>query len=208
MRCEPGGPPGDFVVAPPNPVTPTGRGSDAQFALNPTPTGNQREGRPLSADHQPDCPRTPTGHPPMAPAMERRPCRRPHRARPLRSGGIPYQLVRQPQFRLTAAPDRARPRARAVSFAAPSVSTTVASCGVAAYFGLTSRRWQSGSSIDVQGRISKAGDADVRRALCEAASGLMTRDSRAGTRSRAGAGRSPNAPTTARPVSLWRASWR
>ena len=36
---------------------------------------------------------------------------------------------------------------------------------VAAYFGLTSRRWQSGSSIDVQGRISKAGDGDVRRAL-------------------------------------------
>jgi hypothetical protein len=46
---------------------------------------------------------------------------------------------------------------------------------VAAYFGLTSRRWQSGSTIDVQGRISKAGDADVRRALYEAASGLMTR---------------------------------
>lgn len=46
---------------------------------------------------------------------------------------------------------------------------------VAAYFGLTSRRWQSGTSIDVQGRISKAGDADVRRALYEAASGLMTR---------------------------------
>ena len=46
---------------------------------------------------------------------------------------------------------------------------------VAAYFGLTSRRWQSGNSIDVQGRISKAGDADVRRALYEAASGLMTR---------------------------------
>jgi transposase IS116/IS110/IS902 family protein len=36
---------------------------------------------------------------------------------------------------------------------------------VAAYFGLTSRRWQSGSSIDVKGRISKAGDPDVRRAL-------------------------------------------
>nr|WP_233999300.1 transposase [Erythrobacter sp. HI0063] len=35
---------------------------------------------------------------------------------------------------------------------------------VAAYFGLTSRRWQSGSSIDVKGRISKAGDPDVRRA--------------------------------------------
>lgn len=46
---------------------------------------------------------------------------------------------------------------------------------VAAYFGLTSRRWQSGSTIDVQGRISKAGDADVRRALYEAAFGLMTR---------------------------------
>lgn len=34
---------------------------------------------------------------------------------------------------------------------------------------------QSGTSIDVQGRISKAGDADVRRSLYEAASGLMTR---------------------------------
>jgi transposase len=28
---------------------------------------------------------------------------------------------------------------------------------IAAYFGLTSKRWQSGSSIDFQGRISKAG---------------------------------------------------
>ena len=46
---------------------------------------------------------------------------------------------------------------------------------VAAYFGLTSRRWQSGTSIDVQGRIPKAGDADVRRALYEAASALMMR---------------------------------
>jgi transposase len=46
---------------------------------------------------------------------------------------------------------------------------------VAAYFGLTSRRWQSGSSIDVEGRISKAGDPDVRRALYEAASALLTR---------------------------------
>jgi transposase len=46
---------------------------------------------------------------------------------------------------------------------------------VAAYFGLTSRRWQSGSSIDVQGRISKAGDPDVRRALYEAASAMLTR---------------------------------
>lgn len=46
--------------------------------------------------------------------------------------------------------------------------------GVAAYFGLASRRWQSGTSIDFQGRISKAGDADVRRSRCEAASGLET----------------------------------
>jgi transposase len=46
---------------------------------------------------------------------------------------------------------------------------------VAAYFGLTSRRWQSGKSIDVQGRISKAGDPDVRRALYEAAFALLTR---------------------------------
>ncbi len=46
--------------------------------------------------------------------------------------------------------------------------------GVAAYFGLTSRRRQSGSSIDVHGRISKAGDPDVRRALYEAASALLT----------------------------------
>lgn len=46
---------------------------------------------------------------------------------------------------------------------------------VAAYFGLTSKRWQSGSSIDIKGRISKAGDADVRRALYEAASAMLTR---------------------------------
>jgi transposase len=46
---------------------------------------------------------------------------------------------------------------------------------VAAYFGLTSRRWQSGKSVDVQRRISKAGDGDVRRALYEAASALLTR---------------------------------
>jgi transposase len=46
---------------------------------------------------------------------------------------------------------------------------------VAAYFGLTSKRWQSGTSIDVQGRISKAGDADVRRSLFEAATVLLTR---------------------------------
>jgi transposase len=32
---------------------------------------------------------------------------------------------------------------------------------VAAYFGLTAKRWQSGSSIDIKGRISKAGDPVV-----------------------------------------------
>lgn len=46
---------------------------------------------------------------------------------------------------------------------------------VGAYFGLTSKRWQSGSSIDIQGRISKAGDAEVRRSLYEAASSMLTR---------------------------------
>lgn len=46
---------------------------------------------------------------------------------------------------------------------------------VAAYFGLTSRRRQSGTSIDVQGRISKAGDPEMRRALYEAAGAMLTR---------------------------------
>ena len=46
---------------------------------------------------------------------------------------------------------------------------------VAAYFGLTSKRWQSGTSIDVKGRISKAGYPDVRRTLYEAASAMLTR---------------------------------
>lgn len=40
---------------------------------------------------------------------------------------------------------------------------------------MTSRRWRSGTSIDIQGCISGAGDTDVRRALYEAASRLMTR---------------------------------
>lgn len=46
---------------------------------------------------------------------------------------------------------------------------------VAAYFGLTSKRWQSGTSIDIRGSISKAGDPDVRRTLYEAASAMLTR---------------------------------
>ena len=46
---------------------------------------------------------------------------------------------------------------------------------VGAYLGLTSRRWQSGTSINVQGHISKAGDGDVRHPLYEAANILLTR---------------------------------
>jgi transposase len=44
-----------------------------------------------------------------------------------------------------------------------------------ASFSLPSKRWQSGTSIDVHGRISKAGNSDVRRALYEAASAMLTR---------------------------------
>ena len=46
---------------------------------------------------------------------------------------------------------------------------------VGAYLGLTSRRWQSGTSIDIQGHISKAGDGDVRHPLFEAANIMLTR---------------------------------
>jgi transposase len=40
---------------------------------------------------------------------------------------------------------------------------------------LTARRWQSGSSIDVPGHISKAGDGDVRHPLYEAANNMLVR---------------------------------
>ena len=46
---------------------------------------------------------------------------------------------------------------------------------VGAYFGLTSRRWQSGTSVDVQGHISRAGDGEVRHPLYEAANIMLTR---------------------------------
>lgn len=46
---------------------------------------------------------------------------------------------------------------------------------VGAHFGLTPKRWQSGTSIDFQGRISKAGEGEVRTLLYEAASCLLTR---------------------------------
>lgn len=45
---------------------------------------------------------------------------------------------------------------------------------VAAHFGLTPRRYQSGE-LDNPGRISKAGDADVRSALYAAANAMMMR---------------------------------
>jgi transposase len=45
---------------------------------------------------------------------------------------------------------------------------------VAAYFGLTSRRWQSGKSIDVQGRTARRAMLTCG-ALYEAASALLTR---------------------------------
>ena len=46
---------------------------------------------------------------------------------------------------------------------------------VGAHFGLTPRREQSGTSVDNDGHISKAGDGQVRTALYEAASAMMTR---------------------------------
>jgi transposase len=46
---------------------------------------------------------------------------------------------------------------------------------VGAYFGLTPKRWQSGETIDRQGRISKQGDKDVRRCLFEAAHILLVK---------------------------------
>lgn len=48
---------------------------------------------------------------------------------------------------------------------------------VAAHFGLTPRRFQSGE-MDNPGHISRAGDADVRCALYTAANAIMTRSSR------------------------------
>jgi len=45
---------------------------------------------------------------------------------------------------------------------------------VGAYFGLTSRRYQSGE-VDYSGRISRCGDSLVRAYLYEAASSLLTR---------------------------------
>ena len=48
---------------------------------------------------------------------------------------------------------------------------------VAAHFGLTPRRLQSGE-MDIEGRISKSGDTEVRRTLYTAANAMLTRSSR------------------------------
>jgi transposase len=45
---------------------------------------------------------------------------------------------------------------------------------VGAHFGLTPRKWQSGT-IDIDGKITKQGDGDVRTALCEAAGSMLMR---------------------------------
>jgi len=49
---------------------------------------------------------------------------------------------------------------------------------VAAHFGMTPRRFQSGE-VDRTGRISKCGDRDVRQALIDAAGSLLRRCSNA-----------------------------
>jgi transposase len=49
---------------------------------------------------------------------------------------------------------------------------------VGAYFGLTPRHHQSGTSIDFTGHISKMGDLNARGALCEAAASLLLRSRR------------------------------
>jgi transposase len=46
---------------------------------------------------------------------------------------------------------------------------------VGAHLGLTPRKYQSGTSVDWGGRISKMGDSSARAALCEAAASLILR---------------------------------
>jgi transposase len=46
---------------------------------------------------------------------------------------------------------------------------------VGAHFGLTARRIQTGDSIDIEGRISKCGDGEVRTVLYEAGSAMLVR---------------------------------
>lgn len=52
---------------------------------------------------------------------------------------------------------------------------------VGAHFGLTPKREQSGTSVDRDGHISRRGDGEVRTALYEAASSMLTRSKRHST---------------------------
>lgn len=52
---------------------------------------------------------------------------------------------------------------------------------VGAHFGLTPKRLQSGTSVNVDGHISRRGDGEVRTALYEAASAMMTRSKQPST---------------------------
>ncbi len=59
----------------------------------------------------------------------------------------------------------------------PGVKVDITREPVGAHFGLTPRRFQSGE-IDIEGHISKCGDADVRATLYTAANALLTRSAR------------------------------
>ena len=51
----------------------------------------------------------------------------------------------------------------------------IRSRSIGAHLGLTPRKYQSGTSVDWGGKISKMGDVDTRGALCEAAASLLLR---------------------------------
>jgi transposase len=70
---------------------------------------------------------------------------------------------------------------------------------VGAHFGLTSRRIQTGTSIDIEGHISKCGDGEVRTVLYEAASAMLVRSKQwCGIKKLGVSGSQPNAATSAR----------
>ena len=77
---------------------------------------------------------------------------------------------------------------------------------VAAHFGLTPRRFQSGE-VDNPGHISRAGDADVRSALYVAAHSLLTRNAQ-WSALKAGACASQRSEATAAQSLPWPASWQ
>lgn len=63
---------------------------------------------------------------------------------------------------------------------------------VGAHFGLTPKREQSGTSVDRDGHISRCGDGEVRTALYEASSAMLT----------------PYTVSFSRPNAAWRPSCR